>query len=424
MKRLLCIFFMLILKPAVGQDSLSLADFHRALYTNYPLIQQVDLISQKLVQLDASLKAEWYPQFNLSAQATYQSDIIAVDLQIPNVTFPAPDKDQYKMVMEIKQIIYDGGRIRTARDLEQHKAEISKQEVEVEMNKLKSSVNQLFFNKVLLDQNKRLVESMMEDLRAREEKMKKSIEHGILREDELLILQAEMLRLQQQLDELEAGKSAATDMLAVLTGLEIGDQDVFVPGNPETAELKSFTRPEQKLFQLQSDQISHQIAFVKKQNHPNLFAFAQMGYGKPGLNMLGDSFDTYYYLGAGLSWKIWDWRGNKKQRNAMAIDKKILSSKEEAFLNQLSIKAAEIEQQILGLKEKMKKDEKIIELHEKIVERSRLKLDNGTITANDYLERLREATRSGINWETHKVKLIQAQTELRFIYGQNLNVEL
>lgn len=418
MKRVLFIFFMLILKPGVGQDSLALTDLYNALYKNYPLVQQVELISQKLVQLDASLKTQWYPQLNLSAQATYQSDIITVDLQIPNVTFPAPDQDQYKLVMEIKQIIYDGGRIGAARNLEKKKAAVGKQAVEVEMNKLKSSINQLFFNKVLLDQNQLLVESMVEDLRGREEKIQKSIEHGIMREDELLILQAEMLRLEQQVDELQAGKRAAIEMLNVLTGLNIDMHHVFVPENPEVKEPDKFTRPEQELFRLKTEQVNHQIALTKKQNHPNLFAFAQMGYGKPGLNMLGDSFDTYYYLGAGFSWKIWDWQGNKKQRNAMAVEKKILNSNEEAFLNQLQIKTAEIEQQIEGLKEKMKKDERIIELQQEIVERSRSKLDNGTITANDYLERLRDATRASINLETHRIKYMQAKTELCFIYGQ------
>jgi len=254
--------------------------------------------------------------------------------------------------------------------------------------------------------------------------MQKSIEHGILRKDEHLILQAEMLRLEQELDELQAGKRAVIEMLSVLTGLNIDMHYVFAPENPEVEEFEKYTRPEQELFHLQTEQINHQIALTKKQNQPSLFAFAQMGYGKPGLNMLGDSFDTYYYLGAGFSWKIWDWQGNKKQRNAMAVEKKILNSNEEAFLNQLQIKTAEIEQQIEGLKEKMKKDEQIIELQQEIVERSRSKLDNGTITANDYLERLRDATRAGINLETHKVKLMQAKTELRFMYGQNQNVEL
>jgi hypothetical protein len=51
-------------------------------------------------------------------------------------------------------------------------------------------------------------------------------------------------------------------------------------------------RPELQLFDLQSEQIEiSKNTISKKVIYPN--AFAQAGYGNPGLNMLDNSFQTF-----------------------------------------------------------------------------------------------------------------------------------
>ena len=37
---------------------------------------------------------------------------------------------------------------------------------------------------------------------------------------------------------------------------------------------------------------------------PRIGAFVQGGYGRPGLNMLEDSFEPYYVAGVRLSWNL------------------------------------------------------------------------------------------------------------------------
>jgi hypothetical protein len=49
------------------------------------------------------------PQFNLTAQATYQSEVIEVP--IPNSNIKPLNKDQYRATLTLNQLIYAGGLI-------------------------------------------------------------------------------------------------------------------------------------------------------------------------------------------------------------------------------------------------------------------------------------------------------------------------
>jgi hypothetical protein len=40
---------------------------------------------------------------------------------------------------------------------------------------------------------------------------------------------------------------------------------------------------------------------------PRVFAFAQAGYGRPGLNMMSNEFEPYAIVGAKLVWTPWEW---------------------------------------------------------------------------------------------------------------------
>ena len=60
---------------SAGQASLSLTECYALARANYPLIKRMDLIDRsESYSLDNAAKA-WLPQVNVSAQASYQSDV-------------------------------------------------------------------------------------------------------------------------------------------------------------------------------------------------------------------------------------------------------------------------------------------------------------------------------------------------------------
>lgn len=51
----------------------------------------------------------YLPQFALSAKASYQSDVTEIPVKLPGVDLKGLPKDQYQVMLELQQKIWDGG---------------------------------------------------------------------------------------------------------------------------------------------------------------------------------------------------------------------------------------------------------------------------------------------------------------------------
>ena len=95
----------------------------------------------------------WNPQLNLNGQATYQSEVTKVSVPIPGVNIPSPSKDQYKVYLDLKQAIYDGGATNANSLAEKSGLAADRQNLEVELYALNEKVNQLYFAVLLMTEN-------------------------------------------------------------------------------------------------------------------------------------------------------------------------------------------------------------------------------------------------------------------------------
>jgi outer membrane protein TolC len=79
---------------------------------NYPLIKQKELIQQTKEISIANLQKGFLPQFVLNGQATYQSEVTQVKIPVPGVNIDPLSKDQYRVLADVNQTLYDGGLIK------------------------------------------------------------------------------------------------------------------------------------------------------------------------------------------------------------------------------------------------------------------------------------------------------------------------
>ena len=61
---------------------------------------------------------------------------------------------------------------------------------------------------------------------------------------------------------------------------------------------------------------------------PKAFGFATLGYGNPpGNGFFQDKFDTYYIVGAGIKWNIFDWNKVKNEKQVITIQQGIIENR-------------------------------------------------------------------------------------------------
>ena len=105
--------FLLILPTAMLRaQELTLEECQQQAREHYPLIKRYGLIEKtKEYNLENAAKG-YLPQFALSAKASYQSEVTEIPVKLPGVDLKGVPKDQYQVMLELQQKIWDGGGIR------------------------------------------------------------------------------------------------------------------------------------------------------------------------------------------------------------------------------------------------------------------------------------------------------------------------
>lgn len=403
---------------AMPQQTITLQDCYDKAKENHPIgLQKAEL--EKIIRLNQDITASfWLPQNTFNAQATYQSDVITIGMDLPGFDFPSPTRDQYRMSAEVQQIIYDGGQIKQKRNLNeaQHLAEI--QNIEVQVYQVLTQVNHHFFRHFILAENLKVMDLTLEEITQQLNAVKSGVENGTLLPSNQWALEAELLQLQQKRDEWFALHTSNLEILEILTNADLKDKNLVLP-DEMLHEDKPLNRPEVKLFNLQKESLHAASRLTATSRRPRVSTFAQVGYGRPGLNMLSEDFEFFYLAGIRVSWNLWDWKRTYKQRQIQQVKTEMVDHQQQLFKQKTNIALTAVTALISQLEETAQKDLEIISLREQILEGARSQLQNGVITSTEYLQQLNALARARIQHQTNQIRLIQARAEYNTIRGNH-----
>lgn len=412
----LLLFFVLSSITIHAQEKLSLQQCQDFARQNHPAIKQLGLLSQ-ITELKNEINASnLLPVFNLNGQATYQSDVTQVAISIPGMNIPTADKDQYKLFVDIKQTIWDGGLNKAREILNEAEKTSNLQSVELELYSIKTKINELFFTGFSLQENKKIIDKKTETLNERKKVIESAVKHGVVLQSELDQLYAEIIKNNQLIAEINSNTDMVFSALSILTGKQINN-NTLVLNEAKTENTSEIKRIELSVFEKQHELITANSELLKTQFKPKFFGFGQAGYGKPGLNMLSNKFDKYFIAGLGFSWNIYDWKTNQRQREILNFQQDILQTKKQEFERNLNISIDKQIKQLAYLNEILLSDRELIALREKITRTSASKLGNGTITAADYIQDLNAETTAKIVAESRKIQIEEAKIKLTNLLG-------
>jgi outer membrane protein TolC len=415
------IVIILTLLPSMltfAQDKIELENCRKMARANYPKLKQSELIQQiKALKVENNQSA-YLPQIDLKGQATYQSDVTAINLNIPGIVIPSLAKDQYKLYLDVKQTIWDGGMTNSKNLLEDALLESDLQKLEVEAYQLNGLVDAYFFNLMIIRQNEQVLAAQLDVLGKQVARLENANKEGAARQKDLEKLMAEKLLLNQKMIEMASKRKSIAAVLSIVTGSEISAD--AVPQLPENGLDKANEpkRPEFKLFELQQKQLLISDKLFSSSRNPMFFGFGQAGYGRPGLNMLSNEFNPYYLVGVGLSWRVINWQNSLRNKKINSLQREVVGTLQSDFEQKQKMQLADAESQIANLRQLIASDEELLALRKKISARAASELENGVVTSTDYLTDLNSETVALINYETHKIQLVQATVNYNNILGK------
>ena len=422
MKRLFfSLLLILLFCPVQAQvNNVSLEDCQRLAVSNYPLIQEKDLIKQANDLVMKNIYAAYYPQVQFGAQVSYQSAVIALPIELPGIVIPTLARDQYKAELDAQQTIYDGHLVSRQKDIQQNNYEMQQQKVDVALYQLKDRINQMYFTILMGQDNDSLLKITSSDLKSRLKIIETSVKNGTLLSTSADMLSAQILNIDERIIENHASKTAALNMLGALIGRDLDEKTVLQkPAEPAfTLTDNTDRRPEFALYAMEKKSYIVDAELIKAKTFPKFSAFLDAGYGRPGLNFLDNSLEPYYIAGLRFGINLSNYYTNKKELEIQFINSGIVDKESETLRTNLTLQLKQEKAEMDKLDSLMVKDEEIIALHKKIAISLSAQLENGVITATDYLSEVNSQTEAQLALQTHRLQKIFAKINYQTIQGK------
>lgn len=397
---------------------------------NYPMIRQYDII-QKLGELSARDALSVYvPQITLGGEAAYYSDVVAFPdkieelfSQFAGMDFEGLKNDQYKVLLDINQNIWDGGYSGAKKQAAIAEAQVSAMETATELYKLKSKVTEVYFGILTTDAMIEQNDIAAGILKDNEKILEACLENGVAMESDLNAIRAEILSNEQNRIRLVGARDTYIHLLSLITGRPMDSRTEFLI--PEATVYRQeygeneVKRYELALFDAREAALDARRKMIDAAVIPSFSLFAQGYYGYPGMNMFDDMLDYKWgfngVVGIRFRWNVSGLFTRKNRLGQLEQSRRSIELQRETFLfnNRLEQtgKSAEIEQ-MLAI---MEQDERIIVLRSSVREASEAKLANGTITANDLVRDIAAETKARLDKSLHELEYLQKIYEMKYI---------
>lgn len=381
---------------------------------NYPLIRQLDLVERtKDFTLNNADKG-YLPQLSFSGKATYQSDVTTIPVLVPGLE-KGMEKDQYQLVAEVNQSLWDGGVIRNRKEQAQAEAAVQRQQIEVGLYALNDRVNQLYFGVLLIEARLKQNALLQKQLALNHGQVQAYVQQGVALPADLDAVKVEQLNARQAEKEMQMSRRAYMEVLGLLIGKKDMEQVVLDCPVAREETLAESRRPELTLYELQRRQLAVKRKGLTAGSMPKFGVFLQGGYGDPGLNMLKGGFEPYYIAGIRFTWNLGSLYTRKNDKRILSMAGEEVNVQQDLFLLNSRMEYAGQRREVEKLRLLMDDDEELIRLRTRIREAAEAKVANGTLTVAEMLREVTAEDQARQTKALHEVQLLQAVYRMKYI---------
>ena len=404
----------------------TLEECQQAAERNYPLIRQYGLIEKTTELTVANIRKGWLPQVSASAQATYQSDVVAFPEQMQAIyqqlglNMKGLTKDQYRVGIDVSQTIYDGGAISSQKAVAREQGKVQATQNEVNIYNVRKRVNEMYFSLLMLDEQIQLNHDLQELFRGNEQKLASMVRRGTAAESDLQNVKAERLNVVQQATSLESQKRMLQRMLSTFCGIEVKEvaKPALQASTLTSPQREAVARPEMRLFDAQLNLADAQEKALNSAMMPKLGLFAQGFYGYPGLNMFEDMMRRDWSLngiiGARLTWNIGALYTRKNDKAKLQLQRDMTESNREVFLFNNNLEQIQQNEDIARFQKLMADDEEIIMLRSAVRKAAESKLSHGIIDVNDLVREINAENAARVQQSMHEIEMLKQIYDNKF----------
>lgn len=424
----ICALIGMAILPFSASAQLTLDECQRLAWSNYPLLKKYNLIQQTTAYSIKNINRGYLPQLTFNGQASYQSDVatlpdvLANMLETNGYDVKGLDKDQYRIGLDLNQVIWDGGNLEAQKKVTDIEGKIQTVQTDVELYAIRDRVNNLFFGILLIEDKIQLNKDLQTLLSSNCQKLENMLANGTAMKADVDVVKAEYLKAKQQMTELTSMKKSYQQMLALFINKD--SEAIADLQKPEASMPVSYEnqRPELTLFAAQMMKTDAQKKLLNAGIRPKLSLFAQGYYGYPGYDMFNDMFDHDWTLngivGVRLSWNISKLYTHKNDKRKLDLTCSQIETAQDVFLFNNSLQSTQEATTIEQYRKMMTEDDDIIDLRTSVRQAAESKLEHGVIDVNNLLQEITRENQARIDRSSHEVEMLKNIYELKNTINQ------
>lgn len=392
------------------RETLTLEECYEILYSENPVTDKIR-INRQISEMNQQIaKLGWYPDVQLEASASYQSDVVEFPFEAPNLEIPAFSKDHYNIALNITQPIFDGGRTRAAKELEDDSGDVTEASLESNLLTIKEQVDRVYFGILILQVQMKINGTVISDLEEQLEIVESQVQNGVLLPGNEASLRAEILKREQDLTKVRYDIMAGLESLAEILGTdEVITHELELPEKEHwQREQSEMLRPELSIIEARQELLGTQKNLTSANKLPTVSLFARPSYGRPGFNFFEDDLQFNWIVGVQARWSLKSVRNASIKTDVLGLQQKQLSEDRALFNRQQNAALKRLDKEIQSIEEQIQRDQDIVDLLKEVAEEKRSLVDKGVSNVTDYISALNAQSRAELQLELRKIMRVQA----------------
>ncbi len=251
----------------------------------------------------------------------FKSDRMEISM-MPGQSVAAGSRHNFDIYAALRQPIYTGNILANSIRVKELRLAIAQKQKELEKINAAAAVKGAYFNYHLLKSKKKSSGTIIRKLSLHLERLEAHYREELVRKSDVLETRRKLQEQEISLEELNRSLASERLYFQRLCGLGIDSVEAGymekTPGFQAVFEQFKTGHPVPASLAEQSRLLATRGKIVKGGYLPRVSGFAELHYGKPGIDFFKNQWGVYFQGGLKVSMKLFDW--NKKKRDLSVLD--------------------------------------------------------------------------------------------------------
>jgi outer membrane protein TolC len=381
-----------------------------------------------LSQKQAAIRVEQSSKnklFNLDFNSSYlyKSETMTIEfpgvevtglISVPGQSFDAGLYHNYDFSVSLSQPLFTGGVLSHLVKMDKIQEAVEANKTELEKNSLVDMIKSSFFDYQILLCQKQTVLSLQKTLQLHCQKLDNLFKEGLVKKTDLLETKESLEQTEMNINDLNQAVDRVRISFYRMCGHypEEIDLEYREEGTNEDQAFDYFktNHPVLKTLQEQRKALEIQKRIISGKYLPQINGFAELHYGKPGIDYFAKEWAVYFQGGVVLSLPVFDWNKGAAEKRILNLDIEKLRNQKHDFIKETKKSLDQLYSAKKSLSQKKENIENIIAYSKEEVELKKALYEERQIPNKDYLaalqtERRYKAMKNGISLQIEKINV-------------------